>query len=354
MNKLSLPTTLRLSLKTMNSYGIWTGGANSKEMTAVNATSVLGGLRFWAEAMLRANGATACFEKERCGKCEACMTFGCTGISRAFSLQVKHENLNQSIGKATSPLPLPQYKYQNNRGETKTPRYYLTNGYTGQLDLAMAVRRPDAHGDFGLPPAMLTALYLMIEYGTVGAYDQYGCGLTGFADPDQKENLRELALLGAESASGGNGKAKNLALGDFFFFRGCVSKDKSREAMGEIRYLIRNVIRKTGDERLRHWFCGSLKTDQETFSGRANSGTNYSFSIDGNGKLYGWGHFGRAGNKYAGKREAVLDLVHGTLKKALGNSLDWKEFAAPGRDGTSPKDWPSYLGNLLKSDWRTL
>ena len=50
------PSSWTLHLQTANDYGVWTGGANPKEMDSLKTTSVTGGLRFWTDALLRAEG----------------------------------------------------------------------------------------------------------------------------------------------------------------------------------------------------------------------------------------------------------------------------------------------------------
>ena len=56
MNYIELPSEMQLHLSTMNRLGIWTGGAKAGTMTAINATSILGSLRYWTEALMRADG----------------------------------------------------------------------------------------------------------------------------------------------------------------------------------------------------------------------------------------------------------------------------------------------------------
>lgn len=56
MAETRMPSSWTLHLQTANDYGVWTGGANPKEMDSLKTTSFTGGLRFWTDALLRAEG----------------------------------------------------------------------------------------------------------------------------------------------------------------------------------------------------------------------------------------------------------------------------------------------------------
>lgn len=73
---------------------IWTGDIDIKS-DLVQATGIIGSLRWWFEAILRAMGKYSCdptSENNRCPKeegnkkhyCHACLIFGATGIRRLF------------------------------------------------------------------------------------------------------------------------------------------------------------------------------------------------------------------------------------------------------------------------------
>ena len=68
---------LTLDLKALPGSGLWTGDA-ALNMSYIKATSILGGLRFWTEALLRSLGQDVCHDQGRCtfskkvGKACAC------------------------------------------------------------------------------------------------------------------------------------------------------------------------------------------------------------------------------------------------------------------------------------------
>lgn len=172
------------------------------------------------------------------------------------------------------------------------------------------MRRPH-NSSFTLPPEVLTALYLMLEYGTFGAYDQYGCGQVNM-DADEKKALRE--ACSAWKTEDRPADTGGVTLRDFFFFKG-VTEAQNPEAMCEIRHDIRNLLRAPSlpdpvATKLRHWFCGAL--------GNPAQGTNYAYSVDPRtGQIYGWGHFARAGVEFTKFRETAVRAVYDTVRKKM-------------------------------------
>ncbi len=353
MAETRMPSSWTLHLQTANDYGVWTGGANPKEMDSLKTTSFTGGLRFWTDALLRAEGRECCTGQSRCsdgggGKpvCPTCAIFGCTGLSRAFTVRTETPDFDHVVPKKGNlKVPLGKFVYNNSQGRQKTPSYFLTNGYRGPITLSLSMRRPH-NSSFTLPPEVLTALYLMLEYGTFGAYDQYGCGQVNM-DADEKKALRE--ACSAWKTEDRPADTGGVTLRDFFFFKG-VTEAQNPEAMCEIRHDIRNLLRAPSlpdpvATKLRHWFCGAL--------GNPAQGTNYAYSVDPRtGQIYGWGHFARAGVEFTKFRETAVRAVYDTVrKKCSGNSFVWKEFGSP-RDPSSPRDWPGYLASLISTEWR--
>lgn len=70
---------------------IWTGDHRGKSKV-LRETGLIGSIRWWYEALIRALGGTACdpADDSGCGggdHCDACELFGCTGWSRKFILR---------------------------------------------------------------------------------------------------------------------------------------------------------------------------------------------------------------------------------------------------------------------------
>ncbi len=88
---------LTVTLETLTP--IWTGGVD-QNCDRLHETGLIGSLRWWYEALVRALGGYACdpTSPDRCpeqktGKhCVACELFGCTGWARKFRLLVQDKN----------------------------------------------------------------------------------------------------------------------------------------------------------------------------------------------------------------------------------------------------------------------
>lgn len=350
---------LFLELKAMPGSGLWTGDADMG-MSYIKATSILGGLRFWTEALLRSLGEHVCYDT-RClhgsGRtCAACGIFGCTGLSREFSLNVIPE---RKLGQNEAEGPDRVYPGQGGR----PAHYRFRNGYRDKFTLAFAAHRPPLGGGApSLPGNMLAALALMIEYGTLGAQDQYGCGLMSYVRNEDRELLLKAASIPENSVLQ---SSPGLSLQDFFFFKGSVrnAMQTGRDSMGislDIRRAVREEARKLNNDRFRHWFCGSLQSDQSGLrfagdSGRNNSGSKFSLAVTSDGMLYGWGHFSRHFphelSGYAGFRDPMLNAMKNVLAARV-DALQWKEFSSNRDTCESPKDWTKYLAGMLDSRWR--
>ena len=395
--------TVRFELKTLPGSGIWTGGSDHTTMTSIKGSSLLGGMRFWTEAFLRSFGHEVCdcthekkkevYEPPKKDKkeasdrkkdkdvCAACHVFGCTGLARAFTLRIEPEGNVQGGQKIGKCIPIFE--------KEKKCYYSFSQGWRGSLALSLSCRRPLSwplsreKGEVCLPPEMLPAVFLMLEYGTLGALDQYGCGLVGMT------NREALSAVVKEAALPVEGQAKPGAgladLKDFYFFKGkldgaalqkkvpgaiSMKKDENQRVQGQagnasrgealpgnfahivrLRRLLREAMRPLRDDaahkELRHWVCGNLSPA---------TGSHVSLGVTESGQLYGWGWMPRTGiegisaSVWPGMRQQALEDV----KKALGSvcpNLTWKEFQSA-RDAASPKEWRAYVEAMLKTPWR--
>ncbi len=82
------PRVFRIKLQAPNE--IWTG--DRKKSNVLRETGLIGSIRWWYEALIRALGGTACgpIDNSECNgrmHCDACELFGCTGWSRKFILR---------------------------------------------------------------------------------------------------------------------------------------------------------------------------------------------------------------------------------------------------------------------------
>lgn len=363
--------TMEWQLETLPGSGIWTGSADHTTMTGIKGTSLLGGMRFWTEALLRSFGYRVCdctgkgkdiFKKASPEKvCAACHSFGCTGLSRAFSLHVTPENMTEH-GKKTRVIAKAPGRDDAN--------YAVAPGWQGRLALSMTCRRPlswplEMHWGrhhAGLPPEVLLATLLMLEYGALGASDQYGCGLVRLRDRAAVlEKLRGCPLPEDCPDPVETGLA---SLRDFFFFKGSLDqKALERQSNCRIttpgippalsdlvraRRLLRDSLRgQQGIRELRHWLCGTLRP--QPVGGHMSLGISDKI-------LYGWGWLPRKGMaELSGPggpslRETALQAVHDCVQ-GICPGMTWKEFASP-RDARAPQTWREHVTEMLSQPWR--
>ena len=376
--------TVQFRIETLPGSGIWTGSADHQKMTAIKGTSLLGGMRFWTEALLRSFGHRVCdctgdtrevFDGEPESVCAACHSFGCTGLSRAFTLHVMADRVSGELEKTTLKVEV--------FGDTEKRNYALAEGWRGSLTLSLACRRPLSWPEalwkkehVSLPPEALIAAFLMMEYGALGAHDQYGCGLV------RMTNREELASMLRDCPLPEDGKEKPPVgyadLQDFYFFRGLLDrtaleeqsrcsvsmKEKGRrlppsfDGVVRVRRLLRDSLRRGGAsdtwKELRHWVCGFLPLGKGSPLSPA-TGSHLSVGVSGD-ILYGWGWLPRAGVKgltlspWRTVREEALDAVYACLK-GFCPELVWKEYASP-RDTASAKDWRGYVREMIEQPWR--
>jgi CRISPR-associated protein Cmr1 len=359
------PEAITIKLKTVTP--IWTGGIDKfvmdkndrnkdnatkrlirkSAMEYLKASSIMGGLRFWAEAYFRALGEKVCditgknkciYDKQKNKNiCKVCELFGCTGKSRSFILKLRAFSYDE---KREERLSLYEYKYKKKYGGIKDPTWYLKPGFNNCDFILQIIPLLSQQID----PIIVFLLKTMLDWGTIGAQDQYGYGVVESVDnfldrikiQDNIFNkLRKTSL-----------SSDYPAFGDFFFFIGRIKKGNNPKKIPfEIRYQVRSALktkpRDKKEERLRHYFCGStMKFDK--------SATKYNIALTPDGILRGWGWFPSKGE--LGKhRDDCLDLLKKQINKfVIPGTLKWKEFASKRDNVNSAKSWPEFLQELAQ------
>lgn len=385
--------TVEFQIEPLPGSGIWTGSDDPKKMNLLKGTSLVGSMRFWTEALLRSFEHRVCdcvqdhetFDKDHYmgggdgNVCSACHSFGCTGLARAFSLHINTKQpLSLQLKKANIKISAP------NRGDTY---YSLATGWTEKFSLTLSCQRAlswpcDEHrkkNHYVLPPEVVLATFIMLEYGTLGAMDQYGCGLV--QTPNRKELVDTIqSALGSMHTGVMKPEPGQANLKDFYFFKGSLDNTAlnelcnctiSRESLRQegapvaaasiirIRRLLRDTLRSqftnlsTGKE-LRHWLCGYIQKSNNA----KNLGSHISVSVS-NGTLYGWGWVPRTGivltkdervQNSLDERETILQAIHSCIK-SFCPSIEWREFQSV-RDKNSPQDWQQYLRDMIARPWR--
>ena len=382
--------TVEFQIEPLPGSGIWTGSDDHLTMTSLKGTSLVGSMRFWTEALLRSFGNRVCdcvqqheifdktdYLKGGDGKvCAACHSFGCTGLARAFTLHVDTKNTQPfSCEKAAFKVSLPD--------KGRDAYYSFAKGWTDKFSLGLSCRRALSwpckehrdKGHFFLPPEVILATFLMLEYGTLGAMDQYGCGLVRTLNREELVKNMQQALC--EVHKGEVEPAAGYAsLRDFYFFKGTLdntelkrqcnrsispqsqqnkNNPQSFDPIIRVRRLLRDSIRAnmTSPSRgtgLRHWLCGSLN----------EAGSHISVGVS-RGTLYCWGWVPRAGivlknndrsPNPLNEREDILRTIYSCLKSVC-TDMEWREFNSV-RDKKSPQDWQQFVQNMIATPWRNV
>ena len=325
-----LPEQIVIPIKTLTP--VWTGDADRKT-SYIKGTSLLGGLRFWTEALVRSLGKRVCnitdetkdiYDKET-GKdiCRVCEIFGCTGKGRSFSLRVSGEGKEEGMGE----IRLTEYRYEKPHGRWNIPAWFLKDkGKTGNFEIRVMPLRK-----VGISPELALALVLMLKWGSLGAKDQFGYGLIEATLPK--------ALIELAQAVPNNGKTpyNGLSLQDFFYFT-ARGENQDNNLPFRIRYCVRQSLRE--NERLRHYFCGTIMK-------RDKSATKFNIGMAGN-SIRGWGFFPKDG-KFSNGRDICLNNLKETIGRLCNeNTLLWREFDSERDSAMQGENWPHFLESLLE------
>ena len=185
---------------------IWTGDVD-QSCRELKETGIIGSLRWWYEALIRAYGGRACDPTvSTCdGKdhCDACELFGCTGWSRKFRVEI-----NSNLEPAPR-LGVRTREERRVRGQLQFLSRYVS-GLSGEIDIRLIpireLKNNESHN-------LYKTLQLIHGYAALGAKTSQGNGVVNI------ENLNGLKHVPATSNMAKNNP--NITglpnLGDFFF-----------------------------------------------------------------------------------------------------------------------------------------
>ncbi|MBT0160423.1 type III-B CRISPR module RAMP protein Cmr1 [Candidatus Bathyarchaeota archaeon A05DMB-2] len=208
---------------------IWTGNVD-RDSPSLKDTGLLGSLRFWYEAWVRALGGSACdpTSKDKCeykGKkisiCHACQLFGCAGWARKFRIEC--------TGLETSPLFLVTSS-KINQGWLKRIFEKQHNALFGQASLKITADDKDNED------VLLATLSLISKYGGLGAKTQHGFGQFLIENLDTKRVENGLSTI-RSSISEKTENASKPSLSNFF-----ISKFKIDENSVIVDYYLTNPL----------------------------------------------------------------------------------------------------------------
>lgn len=196
---------------------LWTAGAVRGQMDRVRETGIIGSLRFWYEAALRAmdlhicdptsdNNENRCRLEEGGSLCAACRLFGATGQSRRFRLRIDG---GAELFYGNNVL-LPSGRVHNRR----TGGWYLqAQSRTGDLTIKIVpLARVDEINNLLLP------LALIHRHASLGAKISNGYGVVEINNKDGKPITVGQALIDSLDGNARSVQPSGLPdLRDFFF-----------------------------------------------------------------------------------------------------------------------------------------
>lgn len=163
---------------------LWTGGIESSKVDRIHETGILGGLRWWYEAIMRGLGGIVTdptqgerrgFDKEKynkstasdeytrleeAGLCAASQLFGTTGWQRQFRLRVSGQHTLAWNNRVALNIKPPG----------RTRGWFLNAGMVGELTLTL-------HGDDDSLARITRLLQFLELWGSLGAKPQLGYGV---------------------------------------------------------------------------------------------------------------------------------------------------------------------------------
>ena len=159
--------SMHIEIKTLTQ--IWTGGVKGK-CDILHETGIIGSMRWWYEAIVRAVGGWACDpSKHQCkdgNLCDVCLVFGTTGLKRSFRINLEY---------LQNKYPDQELivKVNNNRG------WYLGCGfYSEKLEGDIVpIRSMDCINTEELYQILALTLQLAAKCGGLGSRTQQGYGV---------------------------------------------------------------------------------------------------------------------------------------------------------------------------------
>jgi CRISPR-associated protein Cmr1 len=259
---------IELKIKTLTP--LWTGDIN-RECNRIKETGIIGSLRWWYEALVRGMGGYACdptsdrkciYEGDVNKICPVCQLFGCTDWRRKFGLKISD---NTSFESEIGRIEVESRFYRDRQGRSRIPKYFLSPGRKGYLDLEiMPLRCNESELN-----ALKLSLKVIEEWCALGAKTHLGYGV--FRLIKGGDERYELTSEDVESALSHFERVRsnvNSNLPDlkwFFFSKACLDdsfiNEKARIIKSlELRYDLRRLF--GGDRDLRYDLMGTIKGER--------------------------------------------------------------------------------------------
>lgn len=339
---MSEPLTLKLQTLTP----LWTGGVDGTS-DRLQATGIIGSLRWWYEAIVRGLGGRACdptehacsFDAEKyekaaglpprerlhaAGLCDACQLFGATGWRRRFNIQVSAQDAPAWQGERG----LNVKPYGRTRG------WFLNPGRVGTLMCRLS----------GDPETLrhMAALWRFLEqWGNVGARPQLGYGLFRIVEMKGKPEPWTWRSIGNAPV----GALPDLRSFAFFKLQFTPREDTwwtqvsglrelrgrrewpiverlAAQGMVPVMPALKNYLRfeqRWSSNALPHWLFGTLRGDERV---RSKVALSWAFHLaDGRTwEIRGWAHLPNDARGRAARSEVTR-----VLNQALERPQSWQQ-----------------------------
>ena len=340
---------------------LWTGGGSRQGDLGVHTTGILGGMRWWLEALLRGVGANApdpvadpgVFDSglgETGGLDAASLLFGATGYRRRFRLMVTSN---------VSPARVEDVEFKtlshpvlddagrpvldrDGKPKIKVPTWYFkSTPVMGKLVLQITALHEDCE-----VAVVADLLSFMAKWGTLGARAQMGFGVARAISGETSGDALLQFLKQPQRSSGPGGMP---ALHQMFFARvvgrsGVLLDDPDT-------FLLKHDIRRLFPNRdLRHEVMGWVERDHRQ-GARIHMSRPYGprRAI----RLWGWVPDHSVSGKAFDRNRDVLDRIHAYFSSGRFQLESWREWGSA-RDeavirGESPVD---FFDRLRKETWQ--
>lgn len=225
-----MPECMKIEIMTLTP--IWTGGVDGKP-DRLQETGIIGGMRWWYEAIVRGIGGYACdptsdkrcelsgrekTHEERLAKlCPACYLFGCTGWKRRFRLDVQSNT--------TVPFQLATLE-----GKNRFNHWWLSQIFEDCLETKLPFGKLSLSftcGEDEVINQTNALLSIMAHIGAAGSKTQYGFGQF---DWDNKMDLADAInairkFLSYNTFKSGSNEDKWYSSDKFWSYEFSVSSD---------------------------------------------------------------------------------------------------------------------------------
>ena len=319
---------------------LWTGGVDAGKVDRVHETGILGSLRWWYEAMVRALGNHACDptahkclydpEKPGDGICDVCRLFGATGWRRRFRLSI----VDQTGPDTTSPTTISAKRPANPKTGRSPTWWFADHPRSGTLRIKIQSLAPDE------PDQVVGGLLQFIaDWSALGAKAQMGFGVIDIKG--ERHDARQLYSKLADT-SGSYTYPQLPSLSNMFLARVSLPGAGEKETFN-LKHDLRRLF--ADDWELRHFVMGTV------------SGTRMAAKVKmsrpyGDGLMRVWGWIPEQAAVYRGSwdRARVVDGIHRHLDRNYTLEV-WREMNSP-RDSVDSEnsDPVAFLQSLLKLD----